>query len=103
MSRFFVGQRVRIKWSDGWPELAGREGRISERASGVPDVRGIIGDWRVAPDAWGTHVAPTPSTMGGRNFAPSSDQLEPILPDGHRACDEDFKRDLDKMLEGLPA
>jgi hypothetical protein len=28
---------------------------------------------------------------------------EPILPSGHRTCDEDFKRDLDKLLEGVLA
>ena len=31
MSRFYVGQRVRIKWSLGWPELAGQEGTIKDK------------------------------------------------------------------------
>jgi len=28
----------------------------------------------------------------------AGDYLEPILPD-HQACDDDFKRDLDQLLE----
>jgi hypothetical protein len=97
MAKFYVGQRVRILYSNGWPELAGQEGRIVSAATS----RGIEGksEWQVAPDAWGTDIAPRRSPNGGRSFGPHSSQLEPILPDGHRACDDDFKRDLDKLLE----
>jgi hypothetical protein len=96
MAKFYVGQRVRILYSNGWPELAGQEGRIVSTARNS----GIHGDseWQVAPDAWGTDIAPRPSLSGGYAFGPNSSQLEPILPD-HRACDDDFKQDMDKLLE----
>jgi hypothetical protein len=75
MSRFYVGQRVRILWSNGWPELGGRAGVIVGRAFD----RGLegISEWRVAPDCWGTHEAPRVSSCGGLHFAPCSDQLAP--------------------------
>src|SRR5690348_9741683 len=96
MARFYVGQRVRILWSDGWPDLAGQEGRIVARVAACANPRC---EWDVAPDAWGGTKAPRLGTHGGLYFSPHSSQLEPILPDGHRACDEDFKRDLDHLLE----
>jgi hypothetical protein len=69
MSRFFVGQRVRIKWSRNWPYLGGQEGIIVKRCD--PDVE--EGDWVVAPDCWGD-VKP----MGDDSeFGPSEEQLEP--------------------------
>ena len=98
MARLFVGQRVRILWSESWPELAGQEGRIIGRAD-----PGLATDprceWRVAPDAWGTDFAPGSPAYGPNSFWPNSSQLEPILPDGHQACDDDFKRDLDRLLD----
>lgn len=76
MSKFFVGQRVRIKWSNGWPDLAGSEGSIIA----VAQNGGATGtsEWIVAPDAWGDEVAKTPSEMGAWVFAPHSSQLEPL-------------------------
>lgn len=84
MSVLRVGMRVRIKWSRAWPELAGQEGQIVARNTtpfAVPGSR--IGDWRVAPDAWGSDIAPRLGANGGNRFAPVSDQLEPILPDSY--------------------
>lgn len=102
MSRFYVGQRVRIKWSKHWPELGGQEGRIVGR----PMTRGSEGgsDWRVAPDCWGTESAPRPGLYGRIGyFAPGSDQLEPIQPEG--AAPSEFKtlHDLLSSLEGVHA
>ena len=76
MTTFRIGQRVRIKWSLGWPELAGETGTIVERSPNS----GIRGgsEWNVAPDAWGTHVSPRRGLGGGAWFAPNSDQLEPL-------------------------
>lgn len=76
MSRFYVGQRVRILWSIGWPELAGQEGVIVGRSRDA----GIYGrsEWWVAPDSWGTYIAPRRGVGGGKNFSPSSNQLSPI-------------------------
>ena len=80
MKNLFAGQRVRILWSTAWPELAGKEGRILARDTDG----GIDGtsEWRVAPDIWGSELAPREGTSGGQRFAPSSEQLEPILPEG---------------------
>lgn len=77
MAKFYVGQRVRILWSSGWPELKGETGIIVSKS---PD-RGVLGDseWLVAPDVWGTAEAPHPSDNGATRFGPSSEQLEPLI------------------------
>lgn len=77
MAKFFVGQRVRILWSDGWPELKGEQGTIVAKALNA-GLRGIS-EWEVAPDTWGTHKAPHPAPDGGEVFAPNSAQLEPLI------------------------
>lgn len=101
MKALFVGQRVRILFSHTWPELAGQEGRIVGKST----EKGLSGisEWQVAPDCWGTWEAPTPVIRFGadgnprrvRWFAPNSSQLEPILPEGHKPCEESFKEELD--------
>lgn len=80
MKDLFVGQRVRILWSNGWPELAGQAGRIVGRA----DDAGVLGDseWDVAPDAWGSPFAPRRASHGASFFSPNACQLEPILDPG---------------------
>lgn len=71
---FRVGQRVRIKWSHGYPELAGEEGVIKGRAvANIGPMAGMKG-WSVAPDCWGSPLGPD-----GDYFTPLSDQLEPIV------------------------
>lgn len=82
MKRLYVGCRVRILWSLGWPELAGQEGRIIAPSLGA----GVTGrsQWLVAPDCWGTADAPRVGDNGGGQFAPSSSNLEPILPEGNQ-------------------
>ena len=82
MSRFYVGQRVRILWSTGWPELAGQEGVIVAAADGYM-VAGARSQWIVAPDAWGSHFSPREGTRGGGRFGPHSDQLAPAY-DGNQ-------------------
>jgi hypothetical protein len=101
MATFFVGQRVRILWSDGWPELGGQVGRIV--ACGIqvtvgPSV-GKMG-FHVAPDCWGSHVAPRKAPHGGAMFAPLADQIEPIQPSGHCASDFSYQELMDKCREG---
>lgn len=81
MATFHKGQRVRIKWSEGWPELAGEVGTIIE-PSAYPDSHPTPGAWCwiVAPDCWGKAEAPTPSVINGYMafvFGPREDQLEP--------------------------
>lgn len=86
----FVGARVRILWSRGWPELRGLEGRIVA----VSDELGISGncEWVVAPDIWGTPWAPRISDYGAMRFAPNSRQLEPILPEGSQPLGYSFEQ-----------
>jgi hypothetical protein len=86
MTTFYVGQRVRIKWSHNWPELAGQDGIVEGYAEG-PDIRGIEGAILVAPTAWGTSMAPRPSPFGATQFGPQADQLEPILYDGNKTVE----------------
>ena len=78
MARFFAEQRVKLARPRN-PENLGMEGvfrgYISENWCGV--------DWA---GQWPVNAA-------------LSDQLEPIQPDGHKACDTDFKLDLDRLLE----
>ena len=85
MATFRVGQRVRIKYSNGWPELAGKTGRIVGKSSN----KGILGDseWEVAPDEWGSCIAPRPGVHWGEYFCPNSCQLEPILYDGNKTAE----------------
>ena len=98
MPKFFVGQRVRILYSHGWPELNGQEGRVvalnQEVATGPG--KGSQG-YYVAPDCWGTHKAPYLGLHGGNGFCPLSEQLEPILPEGHKAGDFSYE----ELLEHL--
>jgi hypothetical protein len=98
MATFYVGQRVRILWSENWPELHGQEGCIEGRITDT-EFSELGCQWLVAPDAWGTSSAPRIGARGYQQFGPNGSQLEPILPSGHRACDADFKRDLDRLLE----
>lgn len=106
MATFFVGQRVRIKWSCGWPELSGSEGRVVElgRTITVGPNAGISGV-TVAPDIWGSEIAPHESLHGARRFTPLHEQLEPIQPSGHRAGDYSLSELLDRCRagEGVPA
>lgn len=80
MSKLFVGCRVRILHSVSLPELTGATGRIVGRSEGTParTVGAGPGEWLVAPDAWGSALSP----CGSYRFAPHSEQLEPILPEG---------------------
>jgi hypothetical protein len=85
MSRFYVGQRVRIKWSNRWPELAGREGQIV--GAGGPTLGPYAGKpgWVVRPAGWFSACSPTPDDDGGfSRFCPIEAQLEPILYDGNQ-------------------
>ena len=99
MATFFVGQRVRILFSRGWPELAGCEGRIVDTAPVAIARDGHRSDWLVAPDCWGTENAPHPAINGGTRFCPGETQLEPILPDGHRAGDYSLQRSSRSLRE----
>ena len=88
MSKFYVGQRVRVVASpySSWWLRPGMTGVIvsSYHGGGLFGVRMDAGKPDdILGDGWG--------------FAPY--QLEPILDQKHEACDEEFKRDLDRLLE----
>lgn len=93
MSRFFVGQRVRVvRVEDTDPPILGHEAVVTSinYCGGDPD------------PLYGLDIAPFwEDQIYWYGFA--SGDLEPILPSGHRPCEDQFKRDLDKMLEGLAA
>lgn len=95
MAKFKVGDRVRILWSNSWPELAGKDGVI-EAAS---PSRGALGtsDWLVAPSEWGTHMAPYPGIIGGDCFGPNSSQLEPILYNGAQPSEFSYSELMDNL------
>lgn len=86
MSRFFIGQRVRFV-DDG--RVRGPERKVIGQEGVIVD-RGDQGcDWAVE--------------SRGEIYDCLESALEPILGTKHEACDDEFKRDLDKLLEGLPA
>ena len=95
MTTFRIGQRVRIKWSNGWPELAGQTGTITGagalgRCAGPKE--GRLG-WEVAPDSWGSSMAPHEGLGGGNSFCALPEQLEP-LSDSNTLVSWESMRDL---------
>ena len=95
MTAFYVGQRVRIKWSVGWPELAGQVGTITQAAAWGPCMGQQEGrrGWEVAPDSWGSYRAPHKGLLGGNAFCALPDQLEP-LTDSNQLVTWESMRDL---------
>jgi hypothetical protein len=86
MATFFVGQRVRVV-HPFHPEYYGLTGRLTALFPERQSIRYVVNcdvDWDRLP-ANCLSVCHT-------------SRLEPILPD-HQACDDDFKRDLDRLLE----
>lgn len=90
VKKLFVGQRVRILWSNSWPELAGEQGVIVAKAedSGLNG----ISEWDVKPDCWDDPFAPYLSREGANFFSPNSSQLEPILPQGAQPLGYSFEQ-----------
>lgn len=86
MSKFFVGQRVRVNC------------QLSRQHGTETTIRGFCkyldGGPGIEVDILNSQKPP------GRPFCVfESHELEPILDQKHEACDEDFKRDLDRLLE----
>ena len=103
MAKFYVGQRVRIKWSECWPELGGEEATIL--AIGV--LTGYSNNCiMLSVDAWGGIWSPGPGQKGGDCFAPLPEQLEPIL-DADDGITDEVRKELDRILsherEGVAA
>lgn len=84
MAKFFAGLRVKLV-KPAHPENIGKTGVISamfeERAGNVYSVNCDVNwdDFLPAGFASVTHT----------------DRLEPILPEGHKPCEESFKEELD--------
>lgn len=97
MSRFYVGQRVRILWSKAWPELSGQQGMVVGTDPG--NCLSERSEYRVAPDSWGSDYAPCIAQDGAVRFAPGGDQLEPILPEGAAPSEFETLADLLESLE----
>jgi hypothetical protein len=94
MATFYVGQRVRIKYSVWWPELAGSEGTVIGTHDGSarvgvkahPGGPGLY--YEVAPDGFRTNRLPkVDSPTGYALFSPSAEQLEPIQYDGNKVIE----------------
>jgi hypothetical protein len=97
MATFFLGQLVRIRYMRVayWNTLAGRPARVVG-VGPYPPVGGysMAGDYRVQ--------------VIGDDGDPAqvlADQLEPVLPEGHRAGDYSLSDLLDRCRagEGVPA
>lgn len=99
MSKFYVGQRVRILWSVGWPELNGTIGVIFASASHGKCPEGLplsfVGEWLVIPNIWpdGHHPAQRSHSGGKCWFTPDSEQLAPAY-DGNEKVSWESMKDL---------
>lgn len=92
MSKFFVGQRVRIVRADLSVECIGREGRVI--GSPRPCSNLEIGYWEGVPtdvDGIG-HISPR-----GGPYVFKSDYLEPILPEGAVKGEFTFQQLMDEL------
>lgn len=81
-----MGQWVRIVKCYYEPRLLGSETRIHDIGSFIHSKLGIA------------EIELELRCERGRRYVCDRDQLEPILDD-HQSCEEDFKRDLDRLLE----
>lgn len=96
MSRFFVGQRVRVKYVKNPCNsyLVGQEGRITE-VQDFTNYGGYVG--------YGLDIQPI-SLDGSQGWiAFSGDQLEPILPSGHQPSEYTFDKLMDELRSGVAA
>lgn len=97
MSKFFVGQRVRVVWVEDPTKsgFIGREGHISEIRKGLPGA-----GW----DPIGLDFCPIVHEIQGDSwcvvgFGP--DQLEPILPEGSAPSVYTFQQLMDELQEAV--
>lgn len=94
--KFFVGQRVRLARA-AQPKNEGLTGRIRELWP--KDLRGGNGiDLNCSVD-WDNGDRDVSFAHPYNGEATDRSRLEPILPEGHKPCEVDFKRDLDRLLE----
>lgn len=96
MTRFFVGQRVRVKYvidkaNNG---LVGAEGVVTELQD-FTSVGGYVG--------YGLDIAGIKFVPGLGWVAWSQEQLEPILPSGHQPSEYTFDKLMDELRSGVVA
>ena len=89
MAKFFVGQRVKLVRPDSGSLKRG----IKEGDVGVILNRDPVVDWRVGFGVKNPHT-------GDNSFPMFSDELEPVLPEGHRASDYSFTELMDRCRQG---
>lgn len=92
MSKFFIGQRVRIvgtQYFGTGPSPTGEEARITRR--------GVIGETTGFPYEWEV------TTAHGRRVQCNGCELEPILPEGHTPSVYSFEELMDKCRSGVVA
>jgi hypothetical protein len=95
VSKFFVGQRVRIVGpTTSIPRGSTATIVCIELANHVRHGRGVYND--VDVDGYGR------LSRRGWQLAFRDEDLEPLVPP-HEPCEAEFKASLDKLLEGLPA
>lgn len=87
MTKFFVGQRVRIVRAPALPAFVGTETRITGLAFGEYEYRGY--EWLVR--------------IEGDTYGACSHNLEPILPSGHAPAEMDVHELLPFLKEGVAA
>lgn len=98
MSKFFVGQRVRLAWKSSFATSLAPIGVTGVIKAIGPRMPGHYFEGCIFTDETDCLVVWDYSAETCGCIFP---QLEPILPEGHRPCDESFKRELDKLLEAI--
>lgn len=106
MSRFFVGQRVRLARPEN-PANLGATGRITQLGHWPVGSVGLSGRKCLANfDCyidWDCPVVATPLGTKDNKAHASTHQLEPIVPEGHKASEYSLSELLDRCREGSPA
>ncbi|MET3929542.1 hypothetical protein ABIE51_001429 [Lysobacter sp. OAE881] len=95
MSNFYVGQRVRIVRTYVYPQLLGVEAVIR-----TPLIRGRRNRDGFEWDGYGLSVAAGPLHVENTQIIASPDQLEPILPSGHRSGEYSYTELMDRLKAG---
>lgn len=94
MARFYVGQRVKKVRGKANIGVTGIVVGFDVGILAALDGYDVV--VQVTSPAVGTKRGPCPAGTIGATRALDWD---PIQPDGHKACDTDFKLDLDRLLE----
>jgi len=86
MAKFFVGQRVKIIWSKYYPQYIGKQTRIT---SGLYEATNTYTGKKYF--CYTVDIDP--------GFGPTPEQLEPILPGGHKPSEYSYEQLMDSLKE----